>query len=45
MFVLITKKTCYDYNLSGDDDPRRGFIHAGNRDREEMSLTRVRGDL
>jgi hypothetical protein len=28
---------CSNYNLSGDEDPRRGFIPAGNEDGEEIS--------
>lgn len=35
-FTLITKDICPNYNLSGDGDPRQGFIPAGNRDEEEM---------
>jgi hypothetical protein len=29
-FTLITNEVRFNYNLSGDGDPRRGFIPAGN---------------
>jgi hypothetical protein len=30
MFYINNKKVCYNYNLSGNGDPRWGFILAGN---------------
>jgi hypothetical protein len=44
IFTLITNEVRFNYNLSGDGDPRRGFIPAGNGDGEEMSPASVRGD-
>jgi hypothetical protein len=35
-FALITYDVHPNYNLSGDNDLRREFISAGNRDGEEM---------
>jgi hypothetical protein len=43
-FTLITNEVRSNYNLSGDGDPRLGFIPAGNGDGEEMSPASVRGD-
>jgi hypothetical protein len=42
-FILITKDICYNYNLSGDGDFRRGFIPR-ERGWEEMFPPSVRGD-
>jgi hypothetical protein len=44
-FTLITNEVRSNYNLNGDEDPRRGFISMKNKDREEMSPVNVRGDL
>jgi hypothetical protein len=41
---LITKNVHPNYNLSGNGDPRRRFIPAGNGDGEETSPASVRGD-
>jgi hypothetical protein len=43
-FTLITNEVRFNYNLSGDGDPRWGFIPTGNGDGEEMSPASVRGD-
>jgi hypothetical protein len=44
MFYINNNKVQFNYNLSGDGDPRRGFIPAGNGDGEEMSPASIRGD-